>query len=339
MNRTTTAIVVQDGSQVAECRRAAIACAREAGLSEAEGDKAALIATELTTNLIKHGGGGQLLIGPGCCHADPSLDLVAVDRGSGIANIDAALRDGFSTAGSPGTGLGALRRQASFTDLYSRPGKGTAVLCRIVPERNGRSEATSLPPGLEIAGLCIAKSGESIPGDSWTVVGTGDSATILLADGLGHGPIANQASMAAVRCFRQLRPDESLDALVDAMHAELRPTRGAAVGIARLHPLRRTVSFLGIGNIAGAVFDEAQRKFVSHNGIVGHEMRKKSEFTYPWSDSATLLLASDGLGTNWNVGDYPGLTTHDPALIAAIFYRDYCRGTDDVTVVAAKGNA
>jgi anti-sigma regulatory factor (Ser/Thr protein kinase) len=339
MNRSTTAITVQDGSQVAEARRAATACAAALGMSEVDAGKAALIATELTTNLIKHGGGGQLLIGPTGNGATPSLDLVAVDRGEGIANVDAALRDGFSTAGSPGTGLGALRRQAAAFDIYSHPGKGTAVLCRIAGNGTATAQPPRFPAGLAVRGICVAKKGESVSGDSWTVTGNGDTATILIADGLGHGPMANEASMKAVRCLLEMGPDESLEAIADAMHGALRPTRGAAVGMARIHPLRRTVAFLGIGNIAGAVFDEGQRKVVSQNGIVGHEMRKKSEFTYPWSDSAVLLLASDGLGTSWNPNDYPGLMTHDPGLIAAVFYRDYCRGTDDVTVVVARGNA
>jgi hypothetical protein len=49
-----------------------------------------------------------------------------------------------------------------------------------------------------------------------------------------------------------------------------------------------------------------------------------------------LVLHSDGLGTRWNLNAYPGLSAHHPSLIAGVLYRDFKRGTDDVTVLVAK---
>ena len=73
-------------------------------------------------------------------------------------------------------------------------------------------------------------------------------------------------------------------------------------------------------------------------GIVGHEMRKVQSFSYPWLASSVLILQSDGVSANWNAANYPGLMQHEPALIAAVLYRDLCRGTDDATVVVAKAS-
>jgi hypothetical protein len=93
-----------------------------------------------------------------------------------------------------------------------------------------------------------------------------------------------------------------------------------------------------VGNIAGGVVSEdVTRRVVSLPGIVGHEMRKVQTFSYPWTPASVLIVHSDGISGSWNLANYPGLTQHDPALIAAVIYRDFCRGNDDATVVVAKG--
>ena len=85
------------------------------------------------------------------------------------------------------------------------------------------------------------------------------------------------------------------------------------------------------------VGDDGVRRAVSHNGIVGHEMRKVQLFSYPWKPSAILLMHSDGVGTAWNVDHYPGLRAQSPEVIAAVIHRDFCRGSDDATIVVVKG--
>jgi hypothetical protein len=80
----------------------------------------------------------------------------------------------------------------------------------------------------------------------------------------------------------------------------------------------------------------AHRHLVSYNGTVGHTLRKLQEFAFPWPRDALLVLHSDGLGTHWDFNAYPGLTSRHPALIAAVLYRDYDRGRDDVSVVVIR---
>jgi hypothetical protein len=133
------------------------------------------------------------------------------------------------------------------------------------------------------------------------------------------------------------RGKSTLPLLFDDLHGALRPTRGAAVAVARILAGERRVDFAGVGNIAGVIADDdATRRTVSHGGIVGHEMRKVQPFSYPWKPPATLILHSDGIGTAWRLEDYPGLSGRNPALIAAVLFRDHCRGTDDATVVVVK---
>lgn len=315
---------VSDSSQVAQARRTAIQLAHSLRFGETASGKAALVATELATNLLKHGGGGSILFA-----GDDALTMIAIDKGPGIPNVDAAMRDGFSTAGSPGTGLGAVSRAADLFDVYSLAGQGTAVMCRVV------EKAPNDVP-MSIGGVCIAKSGEDIPGDSWTSVASSEFVSIAVVDGLGHGPMAATASLAAVRVIAD-RGDQSLEDMLADAHGALRPTRGAAVGIARIHTSARRIDFAGVGNIAGGVVaDDVTRRVVSLPGIVGHEMRKVQSFSYPWMPGSVLILHSDGVSGSWNAKNYPGLMQHDASLIAAVIYRDFCRGSDDATVVVAK---
>ena len=65
-------------------------------------------------------------------------------------------------------------------------------------------------------------------------------------------------------------------------------------------------------------------------------MRKVQEFVLPWNAGAMLIMQSDGLASRWDLEQYPGLIGCHPALIAAVLYRDYTRGRDDVAVLVAR---
>ena len=103
---------VTDASQVAEARRLVAQRARLAGVTTARLGDVAIVVTELATNLLKHAGGGHSL----ASHRDDGdgagLELLALDRGSGMTDVGRCMDDGYSTAGSPGTGLGAIARLA-----------------------------------------------------------------------------------------------------------------------------------------------------------------------------------------------------------------------------------
>ena len=336
MTRAGRCVRVSDSSEVAGARRVAVECSVKLGMGATAEAKAGLVATELATNVLKHGGGGTILFGED--EELQSLTITAFDKGRGIGNLNTAMRDGYSTAGSPGTGLGAISRAASFVDVYSLPDRGTAVFCRIDGDEASRPRPLLPPSRVTIGGICLPKTGEEQSGDAWTATVTRDVITISVADGLGHGPAAATAAAAAIRIFAH-GADLQVERMMEDAHGALRPTRGAAVGIARIHAAAGRLDFAGVGNIAGAIVtDEGVRRVVSLNGIVGHEMRKVQTFSYPWTASSVLVMQSDGVSASWNAGQYPGLMQHDAALIAAVLYRDFCRGTDDATVVVAKAS-
>lgn len=320
------ALPLRDPSDVGTARRSAVALAEGLGASDTEGGNVALVVTELATNVVLHGGGGELLIRP---LPSAALEIVAIDRGPGMADVEQALRDGYSTSGTSGHGLGAVRRIAERCEIFSAPGAGTAVVARLPAQTNGR-------PAHAVAGVSVAKPGEPVCGDAWAWTTHGDWWSVLVADGLGHGPDAARAANEAVRIFRERAATPAAD-IVDAMHAALRPTRGAAIAIAEVRPAERAVTFTGVGNIGGVLLSGGTpRNMVSHPGIVGHECRKIQTFAYPWGEGTVVVLYSDGLQSRWTLDRYPGLRVSDPALLAAVLYRDFSRGRDDVTVVASR---
>lgn len=336
MTRLDRVIRISDSSEVAGARRAALQCAEAQRMSENCAAQAALVATELATNLLKHGGGGSIVFGAEAS-GGPSLTIVAFDKGRGIANVNSALRDGYSTAGSTGTGLGAVSRASTFFDLYTLPDRGTVVLCRIEDEA-ALKPVLSAPNRISVGGICVPYPGETESGDAWLAVSTRDVVTISVIDGLGHGQGAAAASATAMRVFAG-NSGEPLERMLQDAHDAMRATRGAAVGISRIHAAAGRLDFSGVGNIAGTIdAQEAMRRVVSLNGIVGHEMRKVQTFSYPWTASSVLVMQSDGVSASWNGAHYPGLMQHHPALIATVLYRDHCRGTDDATVVVAKAS-
>ena len=251
-----------------------------------------------------------------------------------MLDVASSMRDGHSTAGSPGNGLGAVNRGADLMEVYSRPGAGTAILARF--GRNGshdRHRLTVPPYGV----VAVAVAGEDVSGDAWCHAIWDGGWTAMVADGLGHGPYAAEAAHAAVRRFKGAERDEPSGVLA-AMHGALKPTRGAAVSIARVDSVAERVVFAGVGNVAGAIFwhDGQVRRMVCNNGTIGHIARYMHPFTYDMAGASVLVLASDGLTSGWRLDGYPGLLDCHPTLVASVLYRDFSRGRDDVTVLVCR---
>ena len=325
---------IDDRTQVGEARRAAVEISATLGLGETPAGKVALAVTEAATNIVKHAGTGKILLRPLVRATAVGLEILALDRGPGISNIMASMRDGYSTAGSMGAGLGALSRISPSFEIYSQPGRGTALRLEVWAGAPPPPEAE-----LEVGAVCLPKTGEEVPGDGWRLEASGDYRTIMVVDGLGHGPNAARAARAATEAFAA-QPSEPPGALMKICHAALAATRGAAGAAARVAPAKNHGSFAGVGNIACRVETSGERRqLVSHSGTLGHVMRRVQEFEFVFPAGALLILHSDGLTTRWSCADYPGLLAKHAGLIAGVLYRDHNRGTDDVTVVVLKNSA
>lgn len=329
----TRVIRVPDASHVGEARRAVGALSARLGLDEQAAGRVALVATELATNLAKHAGGGQLLV-RAIANAT-GMELLALDTGRGIGDVNLAMRDGYSSGGTAGHGLGAIARASDQFDVYSQPGHGTAILSRMLGLKPPASPSGP-EAALELGVVNVAAPGEMLSGDGWLVMEGDRGTSIAIIDGLGHGASAHEASALAVAICRKNAGAAPI-ALMEAMHAGLRATRGAAAAVAEVDLSAQTVRMSGLGNIACSVVSaEGSKSLASMSGIVGHEGRRFHEFTAPFPPGASLVMFSDGIATRWRLDQYSGLRPRHPALAAGVVYRDHLRGRDDATVVVAR---
>jgi anti-sigma regulatory factor (Ser/Thr protein kinase) len=326
-------VPVSDQSHIGECRRVAQRLAEAARCDQTTAGRACIVATELSTNIIRHAGSGELLAQVLDDGAAACVEIIAIDQGRGMKNVDECLRDGFSTGGTPGNGLGAVSRMSSTFDIFSSVGQGSAVLSRISDKPTSSLPGPASVTGFEFGAICVALAGELECGDAWSIAESAASVAILVADGLGHGSAAARASGDAVKCF-QRKPWEAPTVTMQTLHGALCGSRGAAAACASLDFSKSKVVYAGVGNISGHLLSGGRsRGMVSHNGTLGVQLLRAQQFEYDWQPNSRIVMHSDGLSGRWNIDNYPGLNSRHPAIIAGVLYRDFVRRRDDATIV------
>lgn len=324
-------IEVRDASHAGEARRQAVTCAEEVGLGESERGAVAIVVTEMATNLFKHARDGSIIISQLASNGSRGMRVLALDKGPGIRNLSDALQDGHSTSGTMGTGLGAIQRMSHEFEIYSME-SGTAIVSDFWHGGKAPKNGLAVRHGV----ITLPFPGENEIGDGWSVRKFGNCVVLMVVDGLGHGPNAAEAAREAERVVSAIK-DCTPTAILQDCHDALKKTRGAAMSVAVLDAEKQLLHYAGIGNVAAAIVSSGvSRSLTPHNGTLGHQMHRIQQFSYPWNPDSILVMHSDGLNTRWNLGDYPGIWSKQPALIAGLLYRDFVRGRDDVTVLVAK---
>ena len=269
--------------------------ANEEGLDETKVSNISLVATEICTNLLKHAQGGEVFLSRLSGRDAPGVEVLAIDRGPGMTDVAQCLTDGYSSANTPGTGLGAIARLSQEFDVYSEFHKGTVLMAQV-----GRKSKV----GTKVGAVVKPIAGEDVAGDAWAFCEDEHGMTLMVADGLGHGLMAARASAEAVWPF---------DAVVNL--PRLRPWRefmahfGAPGGQrwVRTWNVRALLRYAGIGNIAGVIVKPGKPAvMVSHNGTAGFHAPRFQEFAYHLPTEALIIMHSDGLATNWNTGKLSG---------------------------------
>jgi anti-sigma regulatory factor (Ser/Thr protein kinase) len=319
---------VEAAATASAARRAAERLATQLGLSGKRTANLSIVVAEAAGNLVKHADQGALLVRAVRTEKQAGVEIIAIDHGPGMTDLALSVGDGHSTAGTLGIGLGAIVRQASWSDLHTVPGKGTVLVAQVWP--------ADPPEPAWAAGLTRPLTGEPVSGDAFAVREVDGRRQVLMCDGLGHGSLAAAAAQEAVRAFAG-SPAQPPAAMVETLHGRMNHTRGAAVAVAELDAEAGVVRYAGLGNISGTVIGPAGRSgMISLPGIAGHQRRQIRQYDYPITPDAIVLMHSDGVVDRWNAADYPGLLSHSPALIAATVLRDAGVRRDDAGVLVAR---
>jgi anti-sigma regulatory factor (Ser/Thr protein kinase) len=318
----TTQIRIDHASAVYTAARAAREISAEVGLAEVLAERAAVIASELASNIDKHASDGSLFVQRSL--AGPGVEVYAVDAGPGMADLEHWRVDGNTTTKTLGTGLGAIGRLATEFRIRSAAGHGTVAAARI------------LAPGTaptSVAHIRSACEGEERCGDAIALSTAPGARTVAVVDGLGHGPEAADAADIAIDVFRR-SPGRPLPEHLTAIHRALRQTRGAAVALARIHADR--LEFCGVGNVGGLVLTAGRtHPLLSMPGVVGFALPATHLRVVPLAEHDLIVLHTDGIGTGWR-----GPAALDllpvPTLLAAELANRHRDPHDDAALIALR---
>lgn len=181
--------------------------------------------------------------------------------------------------------------------------------------------------------VCEPKKGNLESGDCYRLEKSGGRILLAVADGLGSGAPAREASQRAVDTAAE-RMDQPLPRILEACHIALGDTRGAAVGLLRLEPSEQRISYAGVGNIEVRTTRDSGFKPISTNGIVGANYRtpRLTEATY--RPGEWIVIHSDGLSTRFDLDEQLRFPGASPQELAQQLVDGYARDGDDITVIA-----
>jgi anti-sigma regulatory factor (Ser/Thr protein kinase) len=326
---------ITDASDVGRLRRAVVDMAKTEGLSDESCGKLAIISNEISTNILKHSKAkGDVIIRKINTENAMAFEMIGIDKGVGIKNINNAIKDGYSTAGSSGSGLGAIKRLSDDFDIFSNLNNGTAILSRVY---HNKSLINIEKENLNNSGvISIQKPGQEICGDDWCIEKYKDKILILIVDGLGHGYGAYKASHQAVSFFRN-NINLNIEDLIFKLDEDLIGTRGAVLSIASIDLKNNNMHYVGVGNISAKIISGSKHQsLISFDGMVGGNLLNVKKFSYDLPENSILVMNTDGLRQNITLEGYPGLLNKSASLISSVLYRDNVRGNDDSAIIVFK---
>ncbi len=319
-------VALRDLSAAATVRAAARECAARLGFSVARIGEVDLVVTEAAKNAVLHGEGGQALVGTD----GDVVHLSVLDSGPGMSNLQRCVRDGFSTAGTPGHGLGTILRLSTAADIATAPDAGTVIDARLA-----ESSDTKLPlEAFEVGTIVRAHPDESVSGDTIAVATAGEETTVMVIDGLGHGRRAHEVAELAVAAFRDSAREDP-ESIVREIDAALRGVRGGVVGVAHIGPTH--LSLCTLGNIDAFVLGpDRETRFPATHGTAGVAIPRLTTHRTEFGPRDVLVMHSDGLRRVRDPMRFPGLLARRASTISAVLFRDHERRSDDASVAVVR---
>jgi anti-sigma regulatory factor (Ser/Thr protein kinase) len=326
-------IEVLHPGNVGAARRAARELAETLGFAPTASEEIALAVTELATNLVRHAHGGRLILTPLTAEGRFGLEIESQDQGPGIRDVNQALADGFSTAGSRGVGLGAVNRLMDELDITSPRGCGARIVCRKWRREYGPS---ILPCPLTFGAATRPWRNGDVSGDAFVIKQWAESALVGVIDGLGHGQFAQRAAQAA-RQYVESHFDLPLAQIFRGVGRACRATRGVVMALARFDWARQRMALASVGNIEVRVYPRAEPvRFIVRRGIIGLNAPGPAVTENPWPPGNIMVLHSDGLRTHWGWRDFPDLADQSATDAARALLRALAKTEDDATVIVVR---
>ncbi|WP_436936378.1 ATP-binding protein [Halovenus marina] len=313
-------------------RQTATAYAEAVGFPEQAVSEVGVVASELGENIIKHADSGQLVVSQISADDRAGIRLESVDVGPGIDDVDAAFADGVSTAGTLGSGLGAVNRLMDRVTVSGEPIDGT----RVVADRwvKPTYERTMDAP-VDVGAATRPKVPNEPNGDSFVLKRWDDSALFGVIDGLGHGKQGQNAATAA-QAYVERHFDRPFEELFEGTDRACRGTRGVVMALARFDWRERTVTVAGVGNVSMRLDGDGHDSIPMRRGVVGGNSTTPLVETVDWQPDDRLVIHSDGVKSRWGWDDWSDIAG-EPAAVQARTLLDRYGKDDDATVLVVAG--
>ena len=326
----------EDRSYFAILKKDIHALAVSASFSAAKLGELDIIVAEVVSNLVKYAGGGQLLVKLIEENGIQGIEIISIDDGPGMTDVNRMISDGVSTRNTLGQGLGAMKRLSDVFQVYSLKDWGTVILMRLFNEDLPLFQKASRE---EIKSVVIPKPGETACGDGFFQLVTREHIKIFLGDGLGHGPDAENAVVEGGKSFMNCTETDPVG-IIRCMNTEIKKTRGLVGTVAVFDIQARKWRICGVGNITTKIMSPTTAKnLMSYNGIIGLNVPRTlnaQEVTY--EKGQHLILYSDGIKSKWDPAKYAAIQRYDASILAAAILKDQARLTDDMSVAVCKIN-
>lgn len=335
MSSTDRSISVSDAADVTLAERKAKRVVGEVGFADLAVEELAIVVRELASNVVKHADEGTITVTPRKNDGRRGIEIRAKDFGPGIADVDQALEDGYSTAGTLGYGLGAVHRLTDEVVIESNENGVTGV--EIVATR-WCSEPS--PPAVQnpiTAGAATrAKPGMEYNGDAFIIKREDENMLVGVIDGLGHGQSAHQAAQRANR-YVKTHANQSLSHLFGGVERACRNTRGVVMALARFDLTAEQATVGSVGNISVKVHNSPRpMNVITPRGVLGANAPQPAIREWDWNRAYTLIMHSDGVTTGWSQDEFAHLTEKSATNAARALLQSLAVARDDATVLVVK---
>lgn len=292
-----------------------------------------IVVSEITSNLIKYAQKGELLYRLSIQDHEPVFEMICIDNGSGIKDLNHSTKDGISSTNTLGQGIGSIHRLSNLAQFYTLPEWCTVVYTVFYEDQHYLAPKKKFLSRI----LNVSCPGEKVSGDGAYIREFQDKTLVLVGDGLGHGPLAKEAVDRAITTFKESDTYDPSQ-LIRELHRGVKHTRGLVAMMALLDHQKKEWQLCGVGNIAAKLQKGIEsRSYIGNNGVVGMNIPGRLEnYTYELEKLQLMIFCSDGIKTRWDLIKYPGILRCDPMVLAAVLYKDQSRKTDDMTIVVIK---
>jgi anti-sigma regulatory factor (Ser/Thr protein kinase) len=339
-------------------------------------DRALLVASELGTNHLRHARHGCIIVRPltrtstteatiashDHGHDHHGLEIIGMDRGTGISDVAAALDAPLArsaSAPSLGVGIGSIVRLSTEVDMDVRREEGTFIAARLFGRTASGLSVVERRAEVGVYGRPFEHQPPSGDHASFFRDESRDILLLAIADGIGHGPQARDAAATAMRIFDRstqvavgaMPLDVPLDTTLVTMDEALSSTRGSVVTLARLSSTARSASAraldcCAVGNIETQVTSFRQsRRLRGSAGTVGQKRSVMSSATRalkPQQDSLivarneAIIFATDGVSSRCSIETDAALLSAHPIVIAQRIIESFGRDNDDALVAVIR---